>query len=106
MIENGSIAANLLFGIPREIRSSEAITNNTPTIYTRYYQKQLKELSDNNLIILECDGYLDGYDVNDLDLRTPIFIQSRFGSSYFKILEITYRNADTPSSFKLQKIII
>lgn len=105
-VQSGQIVASLLFGAPKEKYSNEPISNDMPTLYTRYYKNQMNELTESNLITLKCDAYLNELDIGELDFRTPVFISSRYGSAYFKVLEITYRNSESPSALKLQKIII
>lgn len=105
-VQSGQIVASLLFGAPKEKYSNEPISNDMPTLYNRYYKNQMNELTDSNLITFKCDAYLNELDIGGLDFRIPVFISSRYGSAYFKLLEITYRNSESPSALKLQKIII
>ncbi len=98
---------NFLFDLPREYCVSEGIERDEGTaLYNHYHSQQIRDLIDDNLIVMECKGYLTENDINTLDLFKPIFLQSNYGNSYFKILEIEYTNSHEPANIKLPKILI
>lgn len=87
--------------------------NNTYTrpdmqnIYFNRYMQQVTDLTDANVVFIECDAYLNEIDIANLDLRIPVFIDlGEFGHSYFKVLSVEYDNKDVPAKVKLQKITL
>ncbi|WP_166334602.1 hypothetical protein [Sphingobacterium chungjuense] len=97
----------LLFDLPREYFTKDDIqTDDTTTLYTKYHQQQIRDLTDPNLIIFEAKAYLHESDISNLDMSKPIYLQSQYGNSYFKILEVEYINSVTPATIKLQKIVL
>jgi hypothetical protein len=71
-----------------------------------YYQKQINELKSANITYLTCQMYLNASVINQLDLKTPILIdKGSNGVSYYKVLSVSYTNAESRSTVKLQKIL-
>lgn len=98
---------NLLFGLPEAVYyTPESSVFTIPTIYDLLYKKQLAELNDENIFTLEVDCHLTESDISNLDLRTPIFIATKQGYSYFKIILVTYYSSIEVSPVVLQKIIL
>lgn len=108
LISGGTSLFNLQFGLPKEvffsIPSGDTIFN-LPTLFTNFYKNQLLELNDDNVANYEADVLLNETDIANLDLRNPVFIQSKQGSSYFKILSVDYNGSKETSEVKLQKIV-
>jgi hypothetical protein len=97
------------FNQPREIyfQNTNDIFSNLPNSYTNYYINQVTELTDENVIFVDCDVYLTEFDIGNLDLSVPVFIQTgNNNGAYFKIINVEYENKDLPSRVKLQKIVI
>ncbi|PUZ26359.1 hypothetical protein DCC81_19255 [Chitinophaga parva] len=72
----------------------------------QYYQNQIAELIDANLIIIDIDIHLTETDINQIDLRIPVFLNLPNGYGYFKILSINYSSNKNTSTVKLQKIVL
>lgn len=105
--EENWLRGSILFDLPEEYYTTEYIVNDdSVTLYNRYHQQQLKELINDNLLIMEAEAYLTESDITNLDMSRPIFLQTKYGNSYFKLLEVTYTNNNTKSQIKLQKIVI
>ncbi len=68
-------------------------------------EMQVQELINENLLIMEVKVCLNESDISNLDFSIPIFVNSPYGNSYFKLLELTYTNSNIPSQVKLQKIV-
>jgi len=97
------------FNQPKEIyfQNVNNLFNNLPNSYTNYFINQVTELTDENVIFVECDVYLTEFDINNLDLSVPVYIQTgNNNGAYFKIINVEYENKDLPSKVKLQKIVI
>ncbi|WP_449439633.1 hypothetical protein [Pedobacter steynii] len=100
---SGTILKDLHFGEPREIYYRE--NYNVPFSY-EYYKNQIIELKDANINYLTMEAYLNENDINQLDLSVPIFIDlPAFGSAYFKLINVDYKNSNQTSTIYLQKII-
>jgi hypothetical protein len=98
---------NLLFGLPKEVYAPVGSNIfDLPTIYNDFYENQLIELNDNNVFIIELNVMLTASDISNLDMRTPVFINTKNGGAYFKIISIDYYNSQQASDVKLQKIIL
>lgn len=106
-VDTNNITDSLFFDLPNEyFTSNDILTNDSKTLYKQYHQQQIKDITDDNLIILEAKAFLCELDIEKLDFRKPIFIQSPNGNSYFKLLEVEYINSSTTSNVKLQKIVL
>lgn len=96
---------SLQFGLPRKTYFPFSATySSLPNLYTRYHINQVTELTNSNLYTLECKVYLSEVDMALFDFRTPIYISTDIGNSYFKVLELSWKDAKTPASVKLQSI--
>lgn len=105
-INNGIVTDTLLFGLPSEYFTTSDITDNYDiTLYNKYHQLQISDLLDENIMIMEAKVNLTEDDINALDFRRPIFIESIYGNSYFKLLECEYSGSETLATVKLQPII-
>lgn len=102
---NNIIVDSLFFGVPKEYFTQEVLITNELSLVDKHHYNQLKELINPNLMIMEADIYLSENDISMLDFRVPIFIETQFGSAYWKLLELEYRNNTTTSKVKLQKIV-
>src|SRR5690606_10287144 len=101
-----NITDTLLFDLPLEYLTTDNITeNDSITIYSKYHKRQIQDLTDNNLIIMECNIYLNENDISNLDFQIPIYIQTKYGNSYFKLLEVEYTNSNVASLVKMMKIV-
>lgn len=100
------ITDTLLFDLPNEYYTTDDITDNYDiTLYNKYHKQQLTSLLDDNIMIMDCKVYLNPTDINNIDFSIPIFIQTRYGNSYFKLLEVQYSNSSLFSDVRLQRII-
>jgi len=108
VIDKDDIIATLVFGIPAQSWSTDTLMpeDDELTLYKKHYENQIKELTDVNLVVVEAKAYLNESDINRLDFRLPIYLQSPYGSAYFKLLRVEYNNANTPSTVRLQKIVL
>lgn len=80
---------------------------NVPNSYSLYYIDQISDITNQDVIYIECDALLNPLDITNLDLSVPIYIQTgTMGGAYFRVLEVEYENKNTPSRVKLQKIIV
>jgi len=106
-VENNVITDSLLFGLPNEIFTNNFIPKDTShTLFNKHYQYQVKELINSELLILEIDVLLNEIDINNLDFKNMVYLNnSKYGNAYFKLLEVDYKNSQTTSKVKLQKII-
>lgn len=103
----GQPVFNLLFGIPKAVYYAvSGSIFDLPSLYSELYQNQLAELNSDNIFTLECDVLLDEIDVSNLDLRIPIFVSSKQGNAYFKIINLTYYNSQEVSKLVFQKVIL
>ena len=73
--------------------------------FAKYHQNRINELIDPNFVTVEMEMFLNQEDVGGLDFRTPVYIQTPYGSSYFKILKVEYYNSSEPSRVTLQKVV-
>lgn len=75
------------------------------TAYENYYINQVFELTNPNIEILESEIILNEIDINNLDLRIPVFIDlGAGGHGYFKILSIEYLGSDSKSRITALKV--
>lgn len=106
---NYEVINDIHFNQPREIYFQNVNNKftNVPNSYTNYYINQVTELTDENVIFVDCDVYLTEFDIANLDLSVPVYIQTgNNNGAYFKIINVEYENKDLPSRVKLQKIVI
>lgn len=97
----------LLFDIPFNLMTYDfTAINKSKSLFNLYYTNRIKELTDNNLTILEVEIYLTKEDIEELDFTKPIYIENEDGNAYFKLLEVNYNNNTLLSKCKLQKIIV
>lgn len=96
---------SLQFGNSRELFfPADRRYTQIPNLYSTYHINQVSELTDENLYTIDCKAYLSDYDISTFDFRTPIFIQTDIGNSYFKVLELSWKDYKTPATLKLQSI--
>ncbi len=76
----------------------------TPNLYSRFYDAQIKELTDLNNVLFQANCLLSEVDISNLDMRNPIFIDTPDGNTYLKILEVDYSNRLDTSTVKFQKV--
>ena len=99
---------SLMFGNPRQYFFGVTdVYRNAPGVYQSYYQNQVSQMTDPNVLFVECDVMLNEIDIANLDLRVPVFIdEGAAGHGYYKVLSVEYVSKDTPSKVKLQKITV
>lgn len=77
-----------------------------PTHY-KYFIAQTTELTNPNIHTITLKVRLTEVDINNLDLRVPVFINlGEYGYAYYKIITVTYTNSQTLSTVTLQKLAI
>ena len=97
----------LLFDIPFSLMTYDYTNvNKSKSLFNLYYTNRIKELTDNNLTVLEVEIYLTKEDIEELDFTIPIYVENQDGNTYFKLLEVNYNNNTLLSKCKLQKITI
>ena len=97
----------ILFDIPYNLMTYDYTTiDKSKSLFNLYYKNRVKELTDNNLTVLEVEIFLTKEDIEELDFTRPIYIENEDGNAYFKLLEINYNNNTLLSKCKLQKITI
>jgi hypothetical protein len=106
--EQNTPVEDLNFGRPKLYNFPADINFiNATSIYNQVYKNQLKELTNPNIYTVECNAYLNEIDINQLDLKVPVFIDmGDKGQAYFKILSVEYGDNSTPSKVILQKIFL
>lgn len=110
----GNPRETLYFEVPRRFWNWDGgffVTNSQVDkeryfLFYKYHQKQIKELIDVNLMTVDAEVYLNEADISRLDFRIPIYIQSPYGSAYFKLLKVEYNDAEQPSRVSLQKVVL
>ncbi|WP_185216315.1 hypothetical protein [Sphingobacterium mizutaii] len=105
---SNEINETLLFELPQlYFTDTDKPNNYSIGLYERYHKQQLNNIIDNNIHIAEFTAYLNETDISDISntFQKPIFIQSRYGNSYYKLLEVEYINSNTASRIKLMKIV-
>lgn len=80
--------------------------NTLPNLYSTYYINRVSELTDPDLYTIECKMILTCVDIANFDFRIPVYISTDMGNSYFKVLEISWKDENTPATVKLQSINI
>lgn len=75
-----------------------------PTLYTDYYRNQVSELTNSNLFVIDCKVLLSEFDMANFDFKVPVFISTPQGNSYFKVIQVSWKDSKTPASVKLQSI--
>lgn len=103
---NGNAVNDLHFDKPAEMYfTSNSSYTNASTSYQNYYINQISELTNPNTKFIDFSVLLNEIDISNLDLHTPIYIQTgTIGSSYFKVLSIEYDGNKSLSSVSLQSI--
>ncbi|WP_313268731.1 hypothetical protein [Sphingobacterium sp.] len=97
----------LLFDVPFNLMTYDYTNiNKSKSLFNLYYTNRIKELTDNNLTILEVEIFLTKEDIEELDFTKPIYVENEDGNAYFKLLEVNYNNNTLLSKCKLQKITI
>jgi len=97
----------LLFDVPFNLMTYDfTAINKSKSLFTLYYTNRIKELTDNNLTVLEVEIYLTKEDIEELDFTKPVYVENEDGNAYFKLLEVNYNNNTLLSKCKLQKITI
>ncbi|MDF2948009.1 MAG: hypothetical protein K0R07_19 [Sedimentibacter sp.] len=97
----------LLFDIPFNLMTYDfTAINKSKSLFYLYYTNRIKELTDNNLTVLEVEIYLRKEDIEQLDFTKPIYVENEDGNTYFKLLEVNYNNNTLLSKCKLQKITV
>lgn len=77
-----------------------------PNLYSTYYINRVSELTDVDLHTMECKMILTNVDIATFDFRVPIYISTDMGNSYYKVLEISWKDERTPATVRLQSINI
>jgi len=97
----------LLFDIPYNLMTYDYTNiDKSKSLFNQYYTNRIKELTDNNLTVLEVEIFLTKEDIEELDFQRPIYVENEDGNAYFKLLEVNYNNNTLLSKCKLQKITI
>jgi hypothetical protein len=100
-----TIYSDLNFGITGQYYFPvNDVIYDTPNLFSNHYERQIKELTDTNNVIINCDVLLSESDISNLDLKVPIFIQNQYGNAYYKVLELEYSNRFETTTLKGQKI--
>lgn len=114
----GGLMTSLMFGIPANVSATierdgviqefgaENILDMSYSLYNNFHRNRIRELTDPNLITMEAEAYLNEGDIARLDFRAPIYIQSPFGSAYFKLLRVEYSDSNSTSRVTLQKVVL
>lgn len=110
----GNPRETLYFEVPRRFWNGDGgfFTTNLQAdkerffLFHKYHQKQIKELTDINLMTVSAEVYLNESDISRLDFRVPIYLQSPYGSAYFKLLRVEYNDANVSSAVTLQKVVL
>lgn len=98
---------SLQFGLPKRLYLPAPNYYNTlPNLYSTYYINRVSELTDVDLHTIECKMILNNVDIATFDFRVPIYISTDMGNSYYKVLEISWKDERTPATVKLQSINI
>jgi hypothetical protein len=93
-------------GRPEELFITKPVGFDTVPYSYSFYDKQITELKSANITYLTCQMYLNENIINQLNLKKPVFIDlGKNGTSYWKLLSVTYTNADSKSTVYLQKIV-
>jgi hypothetical protein len=75
-----------------------------PNLYNTFHISQITELTDPDLYTLECKAILSDIDISNFDFKTPIYISTDIGNSYFKVIKISWKDNKSPASLTLQSI--
>lgn len=103
------VKASLEFESPREyyfpatpnfVTASKVLNS-----YQLYYKEQTTDLTNSDVIYIECSAILNEIDVSSLDLRTPVFVSiGNTGGIYCRLLKVEFFGSDEPSKILLQRI--
>jgi hypothetical protein len=75
-----------------------------PTHYA-YYRQQTTELTNPNLHTIILGVHLNEIDINNLSLKTPVLVNlGEHGYAYYKVILLSYTNANKITNVTLQKI--
>jgi hypothetical protein len=102
-----TVVNDIHFAQPNEIyfTNYDNLFLNPANSYQNYYQNQVSEITDKDVIFVECDALLNTIDIANLSLATPVYINTGdYNGAYFKVLQVEYENKITPSRLSLQKI--
>jgi len=98
---------SIQFGLPLKYYfPSSNFYSNLPNLYSTYYINRVSELTDVDLHTIECKMILNNVDIATFDFRVPIYISTDMGNSYYKVLEISWKDEKTPATVRLQSINI
>ena len=93
------------FGLPRKLYFPEGINYVlVPNLYKNYHQNQTTDLTSEDLYTIECKMMLNNVDIANFDFRIPVYLTTDIGNSYYKVLEIDWKDYKTPATVKLQAI--
>ncbi|RKR82651.1 hypothetical protein BDD43_2836 [Mucilaginibacter gracilis] len=103
--------SDLIFDIPKERFYTSGGTfvsygSGKKTLYDRYYNNFITELIDSNTRVISVDAHLNESDIQNLNFQTPIYFNSIYGNSYFKLLSVEYTNKNQKSKVKFQSVYI
>lgn len=103
---NGVALRNLHFGEPQLVYfENYAPFANLPNSYNLHYINQTTDLTNENVVYVECEALLNSIDIANLNLKVPIFINTgEYNGAYFKLLRVEYQQENLPSKIFLQKI--
>lgn len=101
-----TVANDIHFNQPRQVYFTATDDYFTaPNSYQNYYINQVTDLTNPDVTYVECKALLNDIDISNLDLRTPIYINTgTMNGAYFKLLKVQYDGSDVPSQLQLQKI--
>lgn len=101
-----TVVNDIHFNQPRQVYCSLSDDYFTvPNSYQNYYINQVTNLTNPDVTYVECKALLNDIDISNLDLRTPIYINTgTMNGAYFKLLKVQYNGSDVPSQIQLQKI--
>lgn len=107
-IEDDVPVFNLHFGVEQESYwpATEQYLS-TPTAYQSWFINQVTELTNPNVVFVDCNVYLTEVDIANIDLKTPVYIQTgNYNGAYWKVLNVEYYGSDSASKVLLQKIAV
>jgi hypothetical protein len=103
---NNKVIQDIHYNTPRFIYFKNFTPySNLPNSYSKYYLNQTSDLTNENVVYIECEALLNSIDIANLDLKIPIYIGTgEFNGAYFKLLKVEYVQDGLPSKLLLQKI--
>lgn len=106
-VQSNYFSASLQYGNPvKYYFPADGSYANLPNLYSTYYINRVSELTNSNLHTIECKMILNNVDIATFDFRVPIYISTDMGNSYYKVLEISWKDEKTPATVRLQSINI